>query len=695
MKALVEIGDEAVPALLEALEHGEREIRGGAVLCLGAMRARQATAAICTLATSDPDRRVRPLALRAVCDLSGPDAPALIKRTLLTFLTHEDMFARALACQGIGRLRDPAFRVALKKTQQDPEEWVREAADRAMLELLGPDSGHPEGGPAALVVARTDPAPAQQQTRAMISAEDHQLALALHLAARLGSPDPGEQQEARQALIDRGEAVIPTLVPLLENELAPGRRLAVEVLGGIGAAAGMTHLARLLEVETLRPSVLLAMSQILQRSSGLEDFPFERVLTLLRREADQLVRAAAATALVCAGPRERQIALGLTVRDTEEWVLVSACRTLACLAGPEDREAVPLLLDHLARLTGPDGRGHVLAALQRILVDPLPEDQRVVGPLSYFLHTEDLEVRLAAGLLIARIARQVDGPTLVGLLDLLPVAEAHQRRALVQALGRLGRPDDPATIEGLSGVLYGRDPDLAREAARALIQIGGAGSVDTLIAAANSRQGQVVAIAAQELAAMDARGSIIGARLPDGRWERRMQHWCECGGKLRWVARGDREELRCETCQRPHVVSQAGKLFAEDRTPLGTCRCPECRRRQPLIRQGTSDTLICPATGKVHIRPFDHLSHVRLITDLPLGACACCAEPQPLIKVDEQVSLLPQSSPLPRRGEGIRAARRARRRDARGRHRRHQPGAAGRLDRHRPARRRGAGWWRR
>jgi HEAT repeat protein len=624
---LVAAGGEAVPLLREALSHGERDIRSGAALCLGSIGATEAASAICRMAEQDPDPSVRPLALRAVCDLSGPGAPAVIKRTLLAFLSSEDMFARALACTGIGRLQDPTFEVALKKALQDSEPWVREAAQKAMIELVAP----------ALEV------PAAAPSTALVVADEEALGPEVgHLVAQLGSPDLQQQQRAKEALIARGEAVIACLVPLLENDLAPGRRAAVEVLGTLAAPAGMPHLARLVEVAELRPSVLLAMSRILRAATEdptvQQTFPAQRIQALLRDDPDQLVRAAAGAALICAGPQLRQIALGITAQDEEEWVLVAACRAAAEVVGPADEAVVPLLLDHLARLTEQDGRLEVLAALQRVLQDPAPDrDLGVVGPLSYFLHDEDPGTRLAAGLLISRVARAVDGPTLTGLLELLPLAEGRQRLLLVRELGRLGRADDAETIDGLGSVLRGRDLEAARAAAGALIALGGTLAIDMLVKAANSRQGQVVAVAAQALAAMDPRAEIIGHRLPDGRWERRIQHWCECGGELHWTSRQAHEELRCATCDREYVLSGAGKLFASDRTPLGICCCPDCRRKRPLIRQGTTDTLVCPSSGKVHVRPFDHPQQLRLLTDLPLGACSCCAEPQPLIRVDEQV----------------------------------------------------------
>ena len=47
--------------------------------------------------------------------------------------------------------------------------------------------------------------------------------------------------------------------------------------------------------------------------------------------------------------------------------------------------------------------------------------------------------------------------------------------------------------------------------------------------------------------------------------------------------------------------------------------------------------LTCPVSKQVHVRPFDHPRQLRRLDQLQFGACTCCAEPQPLIRVNEQV----------------------------------------------------------
>src|SRR5512143_833029 len=80
---LVAGGEASVAPLVEALRSPERDIRAGAALCLGSLRARAAADALAELARSDPDRTVRPLALRALADMAAPDCAPVVKQALL------------------------------------------------------------------------------------------------------------------------------------------------------------------------------------------------------------------------------------------------------------------------------------------------------------------------------------------------------------------------------------------------------------------------------------------------------------------------------------------------------------------------------------------------------------------------------------------------------------------------------------
>jgi len=639
-RGLIAAGKAAVPALVDGLGHSERNIRAGAALCLGSIGFVGAARVLAAIADQDPDPSVRPLALRALTDLARPDAPATVRDALLHHLGSTDMFARALACRGLGRIGDAGCRAALQRALGDQESWVRDAARTALAPPAEPEeAAHPDPGPATTTLARTDePDPVTVD----------------RLLAQLASPDVPVQREAQRRLVGLGPSAVEAVARVLGNELSPARRPAVEVLGAIGGAAAMRSLSALLDdsaVGELRAPVLHAMARCLQHEPLPGGLP-RGVRGLLERDPDPLVRGAAARALVFAGGIDRRLALELGLQDTEDWVRLCAVAALGEAATPADRDLAALLVTRLdaaaAGTLDPELPPHLLNALCRILEDGGPAG--ITGPAmraaSFFIHDDDPVIRRIAGELLARLAGaetgfELDEPTLTGLVELMLESEDPGTRVLlIRAVGLLA---GPAATRGAVDTLVqvirehaARGPAEAREAARALVNLGDRSAVGALTDLANSKSGPAVAVAAAALASMDPRAEVIGVRGTDGRWEVRIQHWCECGGALDW-ARHERDELRCLTCDREYVLGAAGKLYAADRTPLGACLCPECRRKQPLIHRPGGQALFCPVSGRVHIRPFDHPRQLRLLSDLPLGACTCCAEPQPLIRHNEDV----------------------------------------------------------
>jgi HEAT repeat protein len=623
---LLAAGPASVPALVEALRSTERDIRAGAALCLGALGAADAADALAGLATADPDRSVRPLALRALADIASPAAPLAVKRALIDHLTDDDLFARALACTGLGRIGDDLARQALQLALRDREEWVRDAARKALAP--SPASATPGSAAPGTAMVHVPPgavAPSPEQ-RAQV--------------AQLGSAHIEEQRQAQAALVALGAAAVPQVAALLRSGEASTRRAAAEVLGSVGAVDGLAPLTELLDDDRTpddqRAVALHAVAAILQRAPTGQLFAEETVRQHLEHD-DPFVRGAALAALISArGPALRDTLEACLAVEEDGWVFAAACRALCTIAAPEERALLPVLLDLLARSTEPDAQLQLLEALRRLLPHPGADGEQVVGPASYFLQSEEQAVRRTAAELIAAAAQTLD-PTMVRELAALIADRPAESLALIRAVGRLSKGGDPAVLLALRRALVSKERGVSEAATAALIAIGGAAAIDLLVEVANSRGGPCVAIAAQTLAAMDPRAEVVAVRAPDGRWERIVQHRCGCGGLLRWLTRDGREQLRCPDCDLEHVLSAAGKLFAAERTPFGTCLCPTCRRKQPLVRRGDTEVIVCPASGNVHIRPFDFPRQIRLLGDLPLGACSCCAEPQPLIRVNEDV----------------------------------------------------------
>jgi HEAT repeat protein len=617
--ALVAAGAEAAEALTAALSHPERDVRAGAALALGEIKHAGAAGALARVSREDPDPGVRPLALRALAALAGPGCTEAVRAGLLGSLASDDAFARALACRGLARIGDEASRRAVEGALQDPEQWVRDAAREAL------------GGPRTPSPA---PGAAPQQLPAQVAPQQ--------ALAGLASLDTGVQQRTQRALIARGPAAIDELEPLLLSGPQNARRAAAEVLGAIGDPAGLPPLHKLLVqadlADSLRAVALHCMAAILARAGTPQAaFPADLAWQHLRQE-DPFVRAAAAAALVAGGRGEVWLrVLEALEQEEEPWVVSQALAGLARRAGPGDRAAIPALVRLLGAVTEVQDQKRLLQALDRILEGPGDPARQVVGAVSFFLDSQRPEVRLQAGRLLARVAPSLDPVQLGALAALVEGQQGAGDPTMIRGLARLAPAGEPLVVPPLRRVLGGGDAAAAREAARALARVGGKQALEALVQVANSRAGAAVAAAAQALTGLAPRSRWTAVRGGDGRWQLESRLWCDCGGQLRWVDRDRRRELRCPECDAEYVLSQKERLFAVDATAFGVCLCPGCERKQPLVRQGDSDVLVCPESGQVHVRPFDHPLQLRLLESLPLGACACCSEPQPLIRVDDQV----------------------------------------------------------
>ncbi len=641
--ALCAAGSVAVPSLLEALSHPERDTRAGACLALATLKDRRGCAPLVELSREDPDLSVCQLALRALAEMCGPGVDPEVRACLMEHLSHPDMFSRALACQGLGKLGadDNLARRALKESLDDPEAWVRSAAAEALA-----------GGSSSADTA----APAEEPDRAGDALVLHDPAAPL--LRDLQSLDANVQRRAQTGLFQLGPAVIPKLTPLMLSGPAEARRAAVEVLALLGNSEALEPLGRLLQEQelpgALRPATLHAVARVLGKEPEAAS---AELLDLLRQDLcaeDSYVRAGAVAAMVSAGPEPRGHALSWLLEEEDDpWVLLSGCRAIsrAVTLKPLEEDLPRAMIDLLGRATDVETQVCLLEALARFAGDPAPENQAMVGPVSYFLDSEAPDVHRAAARLLAQSAPTVDRQTLARLVQMLG-SDPDGQGQMVRALARLTPPGDALPVPALATLMYRADRQTAQEVTRALSAIGGLEAIQALVEAANSRRGPVVASAAQALAGMDPRGDVVAIRGADGTWRAEERHWCQCGGQLRWIERDSREQLRCPQCDAEYVQASAGKLFPAAEAPFGCCLCPGCRRKRPLIREGLSQVLVCPDSGLVHVRPFDHPRQLRLLSALPLGACTCCQEPQPLIRVDSKAVCYRTRERYRRSGDG-------------------------------------------
>lgn len=638
--SLAASGIVAVPALVEALDHKERDARAGACLALAIIRDPRAAPALIGISREDPDTSVRQLALRALAQVARPGADQDLRDCLLEHLGHPDMFSRALACGGLGQIGDEQARHALEQALSDTEEWVRSAATDALTKKS--TSAPIKDISSTLPV----PSPAPQPS-ATIPDQLRQLLNGLQ------SLDVKAQRRAQAGLFQLGPGVIPHLTPVVLEGPPESRRAAVEVLALLGRAESLHALGLLLDQPdlpgALRPAGLHAVARVLGKYPDAGDPPMLARLRHHLGHEDAHVRAGAVAAMVSAGRAPRREVLAWMLGEEEDpWVTLAACRALsrAATLNPADEELLPGLTALLSLADDPETQVCLLETLSRIMKPAAEENQGMVAPVSGFLRSEAPEVRRAASRLLARCAPAVDRPTLTALLAMLE-QDPDGRDDLIPAVTRLAPAGDPLPVPALKRLLRNGDKGTCRLTVKAMAALGGKEAVEALVELANSRRGPVVAMAAQALAALPPKGAVVALRGHDGKWRAEERLWCACGAVLRWITRNRRQQLRCPQCDSEYVQASGGKIFTEDGTPFGACLCAACKRKRPLVRHGMSQVLVCPESNQVHVRPFDHPGQLRLLQDLPLGACRCCAEPQPLIRVDGHVLCYRTREPSP------------------------------------------------
>ena len=650
--SLAASGVVAVPALIEALGHEERDARAGACLALAIIRDPRAAPTLIKISREDPDSSVGQLALRALAAMARPGADQDLRDCLLEHLGHSDMFSRALACQGLGRVADDMAHRALHQALDDTEEWVRSAAAEALAGMPDGAAGRAAVQPRTEALAQVQSTPVPPKVQALLHA--------------LQSLDVKVQRRAQAGLFQLGPGAIPLLTPVVLGGPTEARRAAVEVLALLGRAESLHALGLLLDQPglpgSLRPAALHAVARVLGKETGAADPLLMDSLRHHLEHEDAHVRAGAVAALVSAGPQPRREVLSwMTAEEEDPWVMLAACRALsrASTLDPSDPALLPSLTALLTLAEDQETRVCLLETLCRLMKPAAAENQAMVAPVRALLLGEDPEVRRAASRLLARCAPRVDRPTLVALLEMLDL-DPDGRDDLIRAIERLAPPGDPLPVTAMQRVISNGEDETCRRAVRALATVGGWAAVEALVELANSQRGPVVAMAAQALAGLNPRGEVVALRGPDGKWRAEERLWCACGAVLRWITRERREQLRCPQCDAEYIQSRAGKVFEAQGTPFGACLCPGCKRKRPLVRNGMSQVLTCPESNLVHVRPFDHPRQLRLYQDLPLGACRCCDEPQPLIRVDGQVVCYRTREPSPDHTRAPRPDRRAR-----------------------------------
>jgi HEAT repeat protein len=550
VEALVGLGPQAVPALIEALankpEH--RKLIADALGLIGDLRAGAALAPL----VDDEDANVRV----AVAEALGRTGGSAARKALEKALARGELLLSQAALEGLNRLgatlpigiiepllATPTLRAAalealgrtgalpvlgvIGAALEDPMRSTRDAAIRALAELYRRLDPLGREAVAAEVASHRDALPA--------------LTTAL-LEATLGT-----QKDAALllGLFKRPEAARPLVLALGDRDL---REAAMQALTMIGAPAAETLAACAPDLESeLRADAYALLPRLGPAASD------PRVQALLAEALDDEAAeaaAAAAGALGEVGDREALAPL-LRALGREEMVAHAAADALGRL-GARHYDEVRVLVQsrglggpdapHLCRALGACGRADDAPFLKQALgadtpavrraaaeaLAQLPPSSDVDEALTFALADESVDVRASA-------ARALGAHRAVAAADALarcalegePLVRASASRALGQVAA-----EDPAARTLLRRVADSRDPASAVPALEALARLDDRSDDVRLLAALQAQDGETVKAAARALAARAStspdlvKQQAIGGlerTLGDPRWDVRRQ----------------------------------------------------------------------------------------------------------------------------------------------------------------------------
>jgi HEAT repeat protein len=403
-RVLANIGPDAAPALMEALEHKSSNVRETAVIALG---------------------------------LIGPDARSAVPAILTSIKGAYCPLYAYDALQRMGRAALPALIAAL----QDNDEQIRKVATEA-LGRFGPMAK--PAIPALVEVFAVD---------ALRGIGPDALPA---LVALLKDPDVHKRQEVIRVLCDMNPedsktvtALVPALLAALRDPDAQVRRETASRIGFSLLAPETTVPALLGTLKDDNPDVRRAAAEALVKM-GARAGKFVPALVEALRSADEEVRSAAAQVLGQIGPEAEAAVPELLVllkkgKDRER---MEAAQALASI-GPPARAALPTLVEMLkqkdTRLLAADALG-VFG----------PEAEAAVPALKEVLHDQDQETSGYAVLALARIgpagvpalaeALKADNPWVraraADAMRWIGSAALPALPALIEVLKEKGRPDD-------------------------------------------------------------------------------------------------------------------------------------------------------------------------------------------------------------------------------------------------------------
>jgi HEAT repeat protein len=479
--ALVQLGAEALPGLVERLGAADAGLRVTALAVIGRLGDRRA---VTTLAArlADEDPNVRAAAAEALGQVGGPEAAAV----LLAALDSDDRTLQAAALEALAtsRVAPPAYRLS------------RLMGDRALRPAAYRAVGASDE-PAALELLADGPS---ERTR---SAREAAFGAIGQLRSRRGAAALARLAEAVRAAAGQDPSVAEGCVAALRSEEPFVALGALSVLTWVGEARHAPAMARLADDDRYRPLVEEAL-EALPRGTELLSF-----LSQVVPELSPLARITVHGALAAAGNASSLQALVYGASDADPQVQAEAIGALGRLGDPRAVGPLAGLLDDelpavagvaasaLTRISqrSPEGRSAVLLECRaRAGASPSAAIFRILGAAGEGEDLRLVRAGLAGGEVVRRMAaaaavaalghrgllRGEHVPELIAALrdGAWPVRAAAARAFVELAQAnqdrRLGDPAEgehpicAEAVQGLYGVLDDPEPTVRAAALEAL-----------------------------------------------------------------------------------------------------------------------------------------------------------------------------------------------------------------------------------
>lgn len=467
--------DTSLHAVVSVLDEPDTDLRLAGLQALGEMRDLRAGPAAARLAQS-ADAPVRAAALRCLAALGYSGA----METLTEALADVNDEVRVAATEALATLGDDAAIPALLVALQDERENVRDASGRALAMFE-------DRGRRALVQALGDEEPRMRRAAALGCRFFPARQAVPMLVECLRDPERSVVEATLEALVLHGAEAVEPLAHLLGDGVETVRRDAARALAQIGEPAAAALEGRLgARSAAARAAAADALGQMRRVASATK-------IAALLSDEEPRVRLAGVEALSLLGSNEVLAPLVEALADEATSVADAASAAVAA----RGVQVIPVLVAHL----GTEKPGLQRAVMDALLVQGTVAEAALLESLGRgnpgaqaaalrVLSALDSEAAASRALEMLALADPVGTAAreyvtahpqwcLVGLVELLGSEEEAKRQAAVATSVAIGAEAVPA----LSGALQAGNVEARVGAASALMQIGDARAVTSLLRA--------------------------------------------------------------------------------------------------------------------------------------------------------------------------------------------------------------------